>query len=83
MSEKTTLHRDCDPHDAENCDINEHANLEPDADDCGHYVNSGPGAANIPDLNEYTEKAGEKVVIAGATPRHNLDQDVEHGPGVE
>lgn len=37
------LHRDCPPHDAEHCDVNEHHNLEPGADDCGHYVNSGPG----------------------------------------
>ncbi|MCC8128293.1 MAG: hypothetical protein LIO92_13035 [Clostridiales bacterium] len=83
MSEKNTLHRDCEPHDAENCDINEHSNLEPGADDCGHYVAEGPGTKAAADLNEYTKKYGDKVVIAGATPKHNLDQDVEHGPGVQ
>ena len=43
MNEKEKLHRDCEPHDAAHCDINDHHNLEPGKDDCGHYVNSGPG----------------------------------------
>lgn len=42
MKEKR-LHRDCDPHTTENCDINDHGDLEPGADDCGHYVDgTGP-----------------------------------------
>ncbi len=76
------LHRNCDDHTAENCDINTHAKLDPRADDCGHYVNSGPGVQNTADLNEYTEKNGDQVIIADM-PKHNLDQDVTHGPGVQ
>ena len=40
--EKERFHRDCEPHDAEHCDINTHNNLAPGLDDCGHTV-PGPG----------------------------------------
>lgn len=82
-NETEKLHRDCAPHDAENCDINSHDNLEPGADDCGHRVESGPGVQGVGDLNIYeTDTSGRKAIMAGG-PKHNLDQDVEHGPGVE
>ncbi len=37
------LHRDCESHDAAHCDINDHGNLDPGRDACGHYIKSGPG----------------------------------------
>lgn len=40
------LHRDCEQHTTENCDINTHSNLDPVADDCGHRVEAGPGTLN-------------------------------------
>lgn len=82
-NENEKLHRDCKPHTVENCDINNHNNLEPGADDCGHRVESGPGTLNVPDLNTYeTDVNGRRVIVAGQ-PDHNLDQDPEHGPGVK
>ena len=77
------LHRNCEEHDAEQCDINDHDNLVPGKDDCGHYVNAGPGTAKGPDLNIYEYDAnGRKVIIAGQ-PNHNLDQDANNGPGIK
>lgn len=74
------LHRDCEEHTAENCDINTHSNLKQGADDCGHRVEAGPGTLNIPDLNIYeVDENGRKVIVAGQ-PKHNLDQDVDNGP---
>lgn len=62
------LHRDCPKHTAENCDINEHHNLEPVLDDCGHRVESGPGK--------------DKPKVEGGAPiwQH---QDPNKGPGVK
>lgn len=77
MSDK--LHRNCKPHTAEACDINSHSNLDPSKDDCGHYVNSGPGVQHVGDLNLYDEDNGKKCIVVGG-PKHNLDQDAEHGP---
>ena len=45
-----TINRDCPPHDAAHCDINEHHNLEPGADDCGH---TGPGPGPGEDMPKY------------------------------
>lgn len=68
-------------HTEEECKINEIPNVKPD-DDCGHYVKEGPGTKDIGgDLNSYTDDE-KKAVVAGM-PKHNLDQDVSHGPGVE
>lgn len=70
-----------EPHDESNCKINEPAHSHPDTD-CGHYVDSGPGTVQHADLNMYDEDHGKKSIVAGG-PKHNLDQDVEHGPGVK
>ena len=80
--ETEKFHRNCDPHDASHCDINNHHNLEPGADDCGHYVNAGPGVG-IPVGGGH---AINGVISAGATPgsaKGNHDQDPKHGPGVK
>lgn len=82
MNTEKTLHRNCDPHDAAHCDINEHPNLEPVADDCGHYVAAGPGVG---------KPAGgahpaDGTITAGFTPdseKGNRDQDPHHGPGAK
>lgn len=79
MAENKSLHRDCEPHTAENCDINSHSNLDPSMDDCGHYVNEGPGVQKVGDLNIYETVNGKKAIVAGG-PKHNLNQDVAHGP---
>ena len=70
------LHRDCESHDAEHCDINDHNNLEPGADDCGHTV-FGPGPGEGKPRYE-----GWAPFYAGQ-PIHDMDQDPEHGPGVK
>ena len=41
--EAEKMHRDCESHDAEHCDINEHHNnakngFDAELDDCGHTV---------------------------------------------
>lgn len=77
----TGAHEAQEPHIAENCRINEVPYNHPDTD-CGHYVNEGPGTAKTGDLNIYTDDHGKKAIVTDG-PRHNLDQDVEHGPGVE
>lgn len=46
--EAEKMHRDCEPHNAEHCDINEHHNnakngFDAEADDCGHTMQSGHG----------------------------------------
>ena len=68
-------------HTADECRINEHPHNHPDVD-CGHSVNAGPGVQDTPDLNIYTEDHGKRAIVADG-PEHNLDQDVENGPGVE
>ena len=69
-------HRNCDPHDAANCDINDHDNLDPALDDCGHTVDGpGPGK-NLPKAD------GHGGVIHSNIPHHNADQEPEKGPGV-
>lgn len=65
-------------HEANECNINDIKNVKPEMD-CGHSVNAGPGVQCYDDLNSY-EKGGKGAIIAGQ-PRHNLDQDVKHGPG--
>lgn len=77
MQEK--LHRDCEVHDAEHCDINEHSNLEPGADDCGHYVNSGPGVGPQKAVNMKPFCAPDPTAPSSA----NGDQDATKGPGVK
>lgn len=79
MSEiKEKYHRNCEPHDAEHCDINKHNNLEPGLDDCGHTVNSGPGMG-VPAY----EGNGETITVGAPKPSSaNDDQDPTHGPGV-
>jgi hypothetical protein len=82
MNIQEPLHRDCAPHDAAHCDINDHHNLSPADDDCGHYVNSGPGVGKPAGGGH----PANGVINAGTTPdsaRHNHDQDPEHGPGVK
>ena len=79
MAENMKMHRDCDVHEAVNCDINDHKNLEPGLDDCGHRIEAGPGVQGYADLNTY-EKGGKGAIVAGM-PKHNLDQDVANGPG--
>ena len=82
MNIQEPLHRDCAPHDAAHCDINDHHNLSPADDDCGHYVNSGPGVGKPAGGGH----PANGVIDAGTTPdsaRHNHDQDPEHGPGVK
>lgn len=68
IKKEERLHRDCDPHDAEHCDINDHNNLSPADDDCGHTV-PGPGPGE-----------GKPKYEGGAPIWQN--QDPEHGPGV-
>lgn len=68
-------------HTADECKINEQKNLKPE-NDCGHYVNEGPATKDIGgDLNSYTDD--EKKAVISDMPKHNMDQDVSHGPGVE
>lgn len=122
MAENMKMHRDCDVHEAVNCDINDHKNLEPGLDDCGHRIeagpgvqggykvdiartndhgkdaiilggsimhdpghdiNNGPGVQGTGDLNIYEIDTNGRKVIVSDTPSHNLDQDVNHGPGVK
>ncbi len=80
MNEK--LHRNCEKHTAENCDINTHGNLEPVTDDCGHYVPEGPGTKEIEDTNMYNVDHGKKSVLLGWAREH-MDQDVSDGPGAK
>jgi len=72
------LHRDCEPHDAAHCDINEHDNLEPGADDCGHRAEPGPGAG--------PQKAADQRPFCAPDPTApssiNGDQHPNQGPGV-
>lgn len=83
MKENEKLHRDCEQHTEENCDINRHHNLEPSKDECGHYVDEGPGANPVGDLNiRETDEYGRETIVAGG-PKHNLDQELNKGPGVE
>lgn len=76
-------HRDCESHTATNCDLNDHRNLEPGADDCGHTVAAGPGTLGVPDLNTYETDANGRTAIVAGQPEHNLDQDPTHGPGMK
>lgn len=80
--EAEKMHRDCEPHDAEHCDINEHHNnakngFDAEADDCGHTVQSGPKGGGHP---------VDGTVTAGFTPtsaKGNKDKDQKHGPDVK
>jgi len=71
------LHRDCDPHDATDCDINEHDGLEPGMDDCGHRAETGPGVG--------PQKAVDRRPFCGPDPTApssiNGDQHPNQGPG--
>ena len=69
------------PHGKENCKINEVQHSHPDTD-CGHRVESGPAIKQIGDLNIYDTDHGKRAIVAGG-PKHDLDQDVEHGPGTK
>lgn len=81
------MHRDCEPHDAEHCDINDHHNnakngFDAEADDCGHTVHSGP-VVGIPKGGNHPV---DGTVAAGFTPtsaKGNKDKDQKHGPGVK
>lgn len=77
----TGTHEMQEQHEAADCRINEKPHNHPDTD-CGHYVNAGPGTVPVGDLNMYGVDHGKKSIVADG-PKHNLDQDVEHGPGVE
>lgn len=79
MNETKRLHRDCDPHEAADCDINDHSRLEPGADDCGHRVESGPGEPPQATVNRKPFCAPDP----NAPSSINGDQDSEHGPGVK
>ena len=71
------LHRDCEAHSAENCDINDHDNLEPRTDDCGHFIPDGPGInAGTPDPAPFCPPDPM------APSSINGDQDPAHGPGL-
>ena len=67
IKKEERLHRDCEQHDADHCDINDHDNLAPAEDDCGHTV-SGPGPGE-----------GKGRYEGGAPIWQN--QDPEHCPG--
>lgn len=78
------MHRDCEPHDAAHCDVNDHHNnakngFDAVLDDCGHTVNAGPGVGIVKGGGH----AVNGVVDAGVTPSRNKDQDAKHGPGVK
>ena len=85
--EAEKMHRDCESHDAEHCDINEHHNnakngFDAELDDCGHTVHSGPGVG-IPKGGNHPVGG---TVAAGFTPtsaKGNKDKDQKHGPGVK
>lgn len=77
----TGVHEAQEPHTAEDCRINEKPHNHPDTD-CWHHVNEGPGIVQTGDLNTYTDDHGKKAIVADG-PRHNLDQDPTHGPGVK
>ena len=79
VKEVEKLHRDCDTHDAAHCDINEHHNLDPEFDDCGHTVKEGPGVG-MPKGGGHPVNG---VIEAYTTPKANRDQDATHGPGVK
>lgn len=74
--EEKKLHRDCAPHTAAECDINDHDNLDPGLDDCGHTVSAGPGVG-MPPVEPRPFDAPDPTA-----PGHNGDQDPDHGPGV-
>jgi len=78
MKEDKNLRRDCEDHDEADCDINEHDNLEPGADDCGHRAETGPGIG--------PQKAVDRRPFCGPDPTApgsiNGDQDPGNGPGV-
>lgn len=65
-------------HDAAHCDINDRENLNPEYDDCGHYV-GGDGPDMHRDPNKYSSGLDMSVRPKSA----NKDQDPHHGPGVE
>lgn len=73
----TNKHSDCEPHDATNCDINDHSKLDPGSDDCGHRVESGPGVGE--------QKAIDRRPLCAPDPNApssaNGDQDADNGPG--
>ena len=78
----TGVHEAQEAHEATGCRINEKPHNHPDTD-CGHHVPGvGPGTTSMPNLNMYDEDHGKKAIVAGG-PKHNLDQDPTHGPGVE
>ncbi len=77
----TGAHEMQEPHEAADCRINEAPHNHPSTD-CGHYVDAGPGATGMPDLNMYEDANGKHAIVADG-PRHNLDQDPTHGPGVD
>ena len=76
------LHRNCEPHDAANCDINTHNNLDPGRDDCGHYIKDGPGYQQDID-GQYGPATGIPAPGNPGGPTHDTDQDPDHGPGVK
>ena len=81
INKEEKLHRNCDPHDADHCDINDHSKLEPVVDDCGHYVKSGPGYQQDID-SQYGPEVGLPAPGNPGGPKHDDDQNPEHGPGV-
>lgn len=81
MSEKNGKHVRQEPHGEADCRINDERHSHPDVD-CEHTVHSGPGTkGGAGNLNNYCDDHGKHCLVGN--PRHNLDQDVEHGPGVK
>lgn len=71
-NEEKKLHRDCEEHTAENCDINDHDNLDPALDDCGHTVPNGPAFdEKLNKENVYADNYGKHAIVADAIPNPN------------
>lgn len=54
-------HSKCKKHSIENCDINDHHDLKPDRDDCGHTVSAGPGIGKPAYVGSHAVLTSNKV----------------------
>lgn len=66
MNNKHEYHRDCEDHTASTCDINDHNNLDPEFDDCGHTVSKGPGVG----IPKYAGKLEPILASGKRTSKH-------------
>ena len=87
MNIQEPLHRDCAPHDAAHCDINDHHNnakngFDAEADDCGHTVQSGPGVG-LPKGDGHPVNGTVKAGFTPSSAKGNKDKDQKHGPGLK